>query len=60
MLLIISLLLYWLGHVKEKIKDAVARWMPDNLDCIPLQVWTPVDLQVASYEEDSARELMND
>ena len=42
-LLIISLVHYWLGHVKDKIKDAVARWMPYNLDFIPLQVWNPVE-----------------
>jgi len=58
-LLIRSLVLYWLGHVKEKIKDAVADAWQSGLYS-PTSLDPFFYLQVASYEEDSAREMMND
>lgn len=51
-LLIISLITYWLGNVKRQSKYLVPLWMPFDLDEIPLQVWYPTeeDLQMMVYQ----------
>lgn len=51
-LLIISLVAYWLGNVPQLIQDLVPLWLPANMEEIPLQVWYPTesDLQMVLYQ----------
>jgi hypothetical protein len=49
-LLIISLVEYWTGHTKKKVKDAAFEWLPEMLDAIPLRSWDPNDTQLVVYQ----------
>ena len=40
-MLIISLVHYWTGTVKEPVLQATTLWLPMNLDEIPLDSWHP-------------------
>lgn len=40
-MLIISLVHYWTGLVKQDIKISIALWLPSDLDVIPLASWSP-------------------
>ena len=40
-LLIISLVHYWSRKVKKSVSEATARWLPDDLDVLPLSTWHP-------------------
>lgn len=48
-LLIISLVDYWAGHMHKHIKSAIANWLPEDIQAIPLRVWDPNDHQVVPY-----------
>ena len=45
-LLIISLIQYWAGKIHDNVKQALNRWMPQEMDHIPLQAWNPENLHV--------------
>jgi hypothetical protein len=49
-LLTISLLQYWLGHVKDSIGQATQAWMPADLAEIPLQEWDPAKGQIVAVD----------
>ena len=51
-LLIISLVEYWTGHVPKKAKEATFEWLPASLDVIPLRSWDPADSQLVLYQGD--------
>ena len=40
-LLIISLITYWTGHMSKKLKEATEAWLVDTVDAIPLQTLAP-------------------
>ena len=42
-LLIISLVHYWSGQVKQEIKDNTSLWLPADLDVLPIATWHPED-----------------
>ena len=42
-LLIISLVHYWSGQVKQEIKDNTSLWLPADLDVLPIATWHPKD-----------------
>ena len=50
--LIISLLNYWLGNVKEKIVHVTQAWLPDDLESIPLQEMATGAAYLTIGEED--------
>jgi hypothetical protein len=52
-LLIISLVEYWAGHMDKRIKTAAANWLPTDIHAIPLRVWDPTEHQEVSYQVDS-------
>lgn len=43
-LLIISLVSYWIESASKKLKDSTTLWLPDDLDAIPIQTLEPDDL----------------
>lgn len=36
----------------KKIKEAVADWLPDDINAIPLRMWDPTDNQILSNFDD--------
>jgi hypothetical protein len=59
-LLIISLVHYWAGAIKEKVKESTTFWLPADLDVIPLDSWHPneehmvnEDYQIVIYDRAS-------
>jgi hypothetical protein len=49
-LLIISIIYYWTGNIKDDVKQALAKWMPKEMDNIPLQTWNPGTLKVVPMD----------
>ena len=49
-LLIISLVEYWTGHVTKKVKEATFDWLPTTVEAIPLRSWDPNDTQMVIYQ----------
>lgn len=56
--LIISLVQYWSGSVKETVKDSIALWMPVNMDAVPLASWHPDDLMEGGTVEDTRMQMV--
>jgi hypothetical protein len=45
-LLIISFIHYWAGNIQDTVKQALNKWMPKEMEHIPLQTWDPENVQV--------------
>lgn len=53
-LLILSLISYWLGRVSPQIQEETTLWLPTNTNEIPICVWHPDDeFQMVVYEGDT-------